>query len=350
MAFKQYTKCIPPADFSSRSEFITAVSVLAGAPALMIAAAMLNPACIVIALEITALAASVAYYHNWLYSRLICLGDDDVHCLGMIVSISPPESNLLDKDTDYSINLLLQNTEFGPPSTLPPDTILAALQPPAEQSMPFGNLIAPQPGITAIGRKTPGHLATDKETGNNAAVMHAEFEGDGNYRMLLASKVLLALAIFALAACLLGFPGWLLALFIFVISVLVLFVTSLSGLAGEGSPSDTNTGELHTNNKQGVGADVVYVKGTWVYDPLHDGWNEIHPIKKCMKMGCWKGDWSNYDGKCDDQEPTPPNVILRLRNAFEVAQAEETIANQARPEFQWKLHPDLDGCSRDVIL
>lgn len=341
--FRQYTRCISPANFSSRIGFITGFSLIAGVPALSLA--MGYPPCMVIALEIAALAASVAYYHNWLYNRLLCLGDKDVHCLGMIVSISPPESNLLDKDTDYSINLLLENTEFGSP-----DSKLADLQPAAEQSMPFGNLIAQQPGITAIGRETPGHLATDKATGNKAASMHAEFEGDGNYRMLLASKVLLGFAVFALAACLLGFPGWLLALFIFLISVLVLFVTSISGNYGEGSPTDTNSGELHTNNEQGVGADVVYVKGTWVYDPLHDGWNEIHPIKKCMKMGCWKGDWSNYDGKCEDKEPTPPNMILRLRNAFEVAQAEETIKNQARPEFQWQLHPDLDGCSRDVIL
>jgi len=27
------------------------------------------------------------------------------------------------------------------------------------------------------------------------------------------------------------------------------------------------------------------VSGTWVYDSAHEGWNEIHPIKKCLRLG-----------------------------------------------------------------
>jgi len=41
---------------------------------------------------------------------------------------------------------------------------------------------------------------------------------------------------------------------------------------------------------------------------------------------------------------------LRVQNGFQVAQAEETIANQALPEHQWQVHPLIDGCSTTIIL
>ena len=340
MAFQQYTRCISAADFHSRVRYITIASLLAGAPAAMIAVAMGHPICLWIALEITVLAGLVAYYHNWLYHRLICLGGDR-SCVATIVSISEPHLtvNLLDRDTDYSLNLLLKNTEYGGTEDTP--AIRQALQAAAEASTPFGELIAPQPSVTAIGRETPGHFGIDRQTGNLAAGLHAEFEGDGMYKMLLATKVLLAAAIFALAACLLGGPF--LGLVILILSLIILLFTSLLGIAGGGSPSNTNTGDVTDNtgtnaDGQGVGADILFIEGSWVYDTLHEGWNEIHPIKVCTKMGTWEGEWP------DDI------IILRLNQAFQVARAEETIANQALPENQWQIHPDLDGCAREIIL
>ena len=354
MAFKQYTRCIAAADYSSRVRYITIVSLLAGAPAAAIAVAMNHPVCLVIALLITTLAAAVAYYHNWLYHRLICLeGDQD--CIGAIVSIGGPVElgwNFFDRDTDYSINLLLKNTNYGPSidglSKAEKDAAGTALKAAAEQSVPHGKLVTPHPSVTAIGLTVAGHLATDGDPGTNdgrthqlAAVLHAEFEGDGNYKMLQASKVLLALAIYALIACM--FMPWpaniILAIGMWLFSLLSLFVASLLGGFGEGSPSDVNAGELTDNtgtvDGKGVGADIVYVQGSWVCDTLHDRWNEIHPIKKCVKQGKWDGSWPADD------------IILRLRHGFELAGAEATVLNQARPENQWILHPDLDGCSSD---
>lgn len=345
MAFKQYTRCIEATDFSSRVRFITIATLLAGTPAAMIAIAMGHPGCLVIVAEIMGLAALVAYYHNWLYNRLICLGGDR-SCVGAIVSIGGPVElgvNIFDRDTDYSLNLLLKNCEYGPPNAN-----RAALQAAAEASSPYGELVRPQPGVIAIGVDQQGHFATDRQTGMLAAVLHAEFEGDGNYKMLVTSKVLLAFAIFALIACI--FLPWpadiLLGLAIGLISLLALFLSSLAGLFGEGSPSDTDTGDLTDNTGvdpetgQGIGADIVYVEGTWVCDTLHERWNEIHPIKICSKMegGPWDGEWP------------PEDMILRVQNGFQVAQAEETLANQALPENQWQIHPLIDGCSTTIIL
>lgn len=43
--------------------------------------------------------------------------------------------------------------------------------------------------------------------------------------------------------------------------------------------------ERHVNDSTGRGADILVVKGSWVYDSAHEGWNEIHPIKHCQTIG-----------------------------------------------------------------
>ncbi len=332
MAFKQYTSCIEPSEYVQLHRAIVATiqGLLVGGTAAALAIAYGHPGCLWIALEIAAIAGILAYCRNWLYRRLLCLGGDR-DCIGVIVSISPPSPPLFgwDWDTDYSINLLLENTPFG------------TLQAQAEPILPYGPLIAAQPGVTAVGLQTQGYEAFDKATQTTSAALHAEFEGAGNYYMLLGAEAALGIAIAALIACIaLPYPaGLVLAL----LALLAFIIGAVFGNSDLGTPSDVGAGELHMNTDanggQGAGADVLYVQGTWVFDPLHDGWNEIHPIKVCTKVRVWDGDWS-----------TPPDVILRLRKGFQVAQAAETLANQARPEHRWRLHPDLDGCVPDVIL
>ena len=121
-----------------------------------------------------------------------------------------------------------------------------------------------------------------------------------------------------------------------------------------GSPSDVNP-DLPTIDKD---QDVLYLQGTWVYDPLHEGYNEIHPIKVCTKIGCWR---ETGPIPTANQTEGPPDtishargtllpIILRLRQGFQEAQAEATLANQWRPEHQWRFHPLIDACASDVIL
>jgi hypothetical protein len=351
MAFKQFTRCIEAAKFNpNRVGVIIGYGAIAGGTALGIVALSGRWDCWPLIAEITAMAMVVGYCENWLFARLICLGGD-VDCIAVIASISPPSPDLifssgddvfdLDWDTDYSINLLLENCEFG------------ISQADAEQTLPYGNLIAPQAAVTNIGLETPGHKAFDEASGTTSAILHAEFEGAGNHTLLQAADAALGLAIAALFACIiLPFP---VGLILGLLSLLALILGALLGNNDFGSPSDAGGGELHTNtidpdSGQAVGADVLYVQGTWVYDTLHEGWNEIHPIKVCTKIGCWKGDWG--DIKCGEEgDPAPPDIILlRVRKGFQEAQAPETLANQALPENQWRFHPDLDGCASDIIV
>ncbi len=299
-----------------------------------------KPICLLMVAVITGLAWLIAYCRWFLYHRLICLGRD-LDVIGAIVDIEEPVAFLKpDWDNDYSINLLLQNTEFG---------VLQAL---AEESEPYGNLIKGQDVITnpPVSRDTHGYKRLDKATGKCSAVLHAEFEGAGNYDLLQISEAMLGFAVAALAACVFLPPP-----FDMIVGLALLVLALLGWLLGAvlaktirpGDPSDVdpNIGTLHVNDCAGEGglgsgADIVYVQGTWVFDPVHDGYNEIHPIKICMKMmKTWDGDWSELF----------PDLEVRVRHGFQLAQAEETLASQALPEHQWQVHPDLDGCASVLI-
>jgi hypothetical protein len=341
MAFEHFTRCVAPADYVPRS-----YAVMAGQAAIItslggiLVLALGDVSCLLILAEIYGLAFLIAYCRNWLYGRLICLSPDDQHVVGAVISVSPPPGPLArDWDDDYSINLLLRNTEFG------------VSQQVAQNSQPYGFLIHPQDVITnpPVNRETPGHDAFDKATQTTSWGLHAEFEGGGNYNLMKVSEGLLGFCVGALVACVfLPFPiDLILGLFILLAGLLGIIA---SKFARPGSPSDVNPDipEIHTNTESngghGKGADVLYVEGIWVFDPLHTGWNEIHPIKVCTivgEPGGWDGDWSTQPGD---------GVILRLRDAFGVARAPETQENQARPEHQWQVHPDLDACVPDIII
>ena len=341
MAYRQFTRCVDPASWKPRSYWLITLQSLILAPfAALLALGAGKPWCLLIVAEITGLSWVIAYCRHFLYHRLICLGgDQDV--IGAIISISPPPPfTEFDWDNDYSINLLLENTAFGVNQT------------DAQQSLPYGYLIAPQDVITnpPVSRNTSGHEALDKKgTGLKSASLHSEFEGAGNYDLMQVAQGMLGFAVGALLACvLLPWPlDIVLSIGLAALALLgFLLGAILSKTVRQGDPSDVDPdiGTLEPNGEEGDdglgrGADIVYVQGTWVYDPLHKGWNEIHPIKVCTKVGKWDGDWSEQ----------PPDLILRVRHGFEVAQAEETKVNQALPEHQWEIHPNLDGCTSVVI-
>jgi hypothetical protein len=345
MAFEQFTQCIEPAKFVPRSYAVMAgqAAIIAG---LGLPLAIGHPVCLIIVGEIFGLAFIIAYCRNWLYGRLICLGGDKA-VIGAVISVSPPPGVFtFDWDNDYSINLLLANTEFG------------VSQEDAQKSDPFGQLIKAQDVITnpPVSLKTVGHFATDMHgTGLKTFGLHAEFEGAGNFNLMQVAEGMLGCTVVAYLLCLIApFPiDLILALFMLFSSLVGIIV---SKFVRPGSPSDVNPHlpTIHVNDEDnkghGKGADVLFVQGTWVFDPLHEGWNELHPIKTCTKIGCWKGDWA--DIRCGDGPslPAPPILLLRLQQAFQVAQSAETIANQKRPEHRWHFHPDLDGCAPDIIV
>jgi hypothetical protein len=331
MAYRQYTQCVQPSNHGSMNQYVSAVlsGLISGAVWAAIAVAAGEPWCALYATEIFAMAGVVAFCEWWLYDRLICL-DGDRGAIGMLVSIEPAtgKSGLGAFDTDYSINLLLYDS--------PPGVTQAV----AEQRAPYGELIEAQPGVTGIGLPTPGETATDVATGIESAVLHAEFEGAGIRDLQIGAQVGLGLSIAALLACVFipGPVGIVVSAILAFLAFLAALFGGLFGLGDTGSPSDVDPGlgDLHTNDpaNDNLGADLLYVYGTWVYDSFHEGWNEIHPIKACTRIGRWDGDWPDGFG----------GIIDRVTKGFDEARHPDTKHEQERPRHDWHEHPDVDGC------
>jgi hypothetical protein len=335
MAFEQYTKCIEPSGYVDVEHHLVALvqSLLVTATGTAAALVAGRPDCWLILAELLAVTWVLAYCRLFLYGRLICLGPDQ-DAIGAVVRVD--RSGVLDlPDSDFNVNLLLEPNEFG------------AKRPQVVTSTPYGFLVADQPKITARGLATAGHTSTDNATQTVSETLHCEFEGAGAYVLLVAAEAAFAATVAALLLCIYlpPIPG--LSTIITVLALLALALLLLGGLIGIGSgasPSDTTPGigEIHTNddanNGFGSGADILYIRGAWVFDPWHEGWNEIHPVKVCTKIGKWEGGWD-----------LPGDVILRVRSQFDLAAAPDTKAAQARPEHQWTVHPALDACSSVII-
>ncbi|SRR6266436_510483 len=351
MAIQQFTKCVAPEKFETRSlPAMAAAAVAFASPFAAYALLTGHPLCALFAIELWTCMVWILYCENWLYERLICLGDFR-DAVGMVIQVDEPKFTwkFWNPDNDYCFNLLLQCTEFGVQEGNP-----------ALQDSPYGELIKNQDVIKALGSKVPdkggyetdGYMVPLKTPGlqnsPKSATLHCELEGSVVHDLNLIMKILLGITVLAFAVCMILPPwlSWVSWLILGILAILIFVGMYGSELYHPGSPSDVNPDlpTIHTGNAEGLGADILYVQGTWVYDPLHEGWNEIHPVTFCSKVGTWDGDWDDYN--CTGT----PGIILRLRNALEEARADETIANQKLPENQWRFHPDLDGCTREVIL
>jgi hypothetical protein len=317
------------------NQYVAAVlqGLLTGGVLAALAIAAGEPWCALFGIEVFAMAGVVSFCEWWLYDRLICLGGDR-SAIGMLVSIEPAtgKSGLGAFDTDYSINLLPYDNQPG------------VTQAAAEVHPPYGELIRAQQSVTDIGLETPGESATDVATGVKSAVLHAEFEGAGIYDLKIGAQVGLGLSIAALLACVFipGPVGLAVAAILAFLAFLAALIGGLFGLGDTGSPADVDPGlgDLHTNDaaQGGVGADLLYVYGTWVYDSYHEGWNELHPIKVCARVGRWDGDWpKDLDG----------GMIDRINAGFDDARDPDTQQEGKRPKHGWHEHPDVDGCDED---
>jgi hypothetical protein len=100
----------------------------------------------------------------------------------------------------------------------------------------------------------------------------------------------------------------------------------------------------------------VIVKGSWVYDTGHSGWNEIHAVRTVQRvynvpstpaaLKVFLHNWCELLGETPNRDGAPrqgapsTGVVLHQDNPA----AEATLAAQALPENQWTHHPLVDGC------
>jgi hypothetical protein len=350
MAYRQYTKCEQPGDYVDLSfnaiGFRNIFTMLFGGvfAAFIIWAFVAGPGGLLVAIALVA--SALAYLHWWLYGRLICLNEEP--CLiGMVRTLSAANPAPWGKmgDDDFSMNVMLApapsgfRSDFtGPPP--PVSDYQGALQ---------GKLVSPQPAILAIGRA----YVDDEDHLKYMTGLHCEFEGSGIYNLMIWAGIVLALLIAALAV-MLAVPGlgWLVTLLI----MLAIFFGGTGLLtgpfagplaSGAGHPTDVDE-DLKTLTK----GDIVVVKGEWIYDSLHRGWNEIHPIRDCCIIAKAADTGMTVGGPWPPGFTTDTEVKAQLDRwcpLLNDARDCEDGGSRDNPAHGWILHPLVDGC-REIII
>jgi hypothetical protein len=322
MAYVQHTKCIAPSSWSGLAPGLIATAI--GAAIALLAGAVFA------ALAIGAIVALVQYCHWWLYGRLVCLGGDRC-AVGLLVATHPPsgKSGFDAFDTDYSIDLLLAPSR--------PDQsdaeILAGFQ---------GELIRHQAAIGGIGLATPGEFAEAPtllpvgapSTLRRVPVLHAEFEGGGVWQLYNFALAALAVVVVGAVLCAIPIIGWIACLIAAIVALVLVAVGVAVALNDTGAPTDVNADLDHLHSLQ----DVLIVHGTWVYDSAHEGWNEIHPIKHAQRIADVANPLTGW----------PKDIEERVKKWCGAVDAAIDAGGQgltARPENQWEVHPEVDGCA-----
>lgn len=344
MAFKEYTKCVKPGNFVNlsgtaigfRNIIILALTgqflawliyVFAGGPPGLIAA-------------IALFFALIIYLTWWLDRRLICLGGEK--CLiGVVTSAGPAVPLEKAGDNDFSMNVLLAP---GPRKFTKPKTVYWNTE-------PQGYLVKENDAVLAIGR---GYVQGGEDHHKYVTAIHCEFEGDGITKLRIWAAAVLGVLVLALAFDLLGVP--------FLKYLLILLAIILSLFAGSdraGAPAGPGAGDprdIDPSLGEIAKGHIVILKGEWVYDSLHHGWNEIHPVRDCQIIGTMElGDLNDPDtpealwppdlcGIGLDDKDKVTMALYRWCAKLDECRETDTGGSRTDPRNDWVIHPLIDGC------
>jgi hypothetical protein len=89
--------------------------------------------------------------------------------------------------------------------------------------------------------------------------------------------------------------------------------------------------------------------GTWIYDSAHTGWNELHPVLLCQKLGTVDhsavaagNPWVSHP---EFGDPARLAVVRdKLCALAKDGKKPDTTNTQKKPEHLWVFHPSVDGC------
>jgi len=348
MAYRQYTSCVTPGNFQDLGfTYLGWFGAVTTIITFFIVAVTSGWVAAVLPALIAMFTVLITFLIWWLYGRLICLGGEK--CLiGVVLGRGHPQPLTKAGDDDTTMNIVLAPSpvDFNLPNKpiderlLPDETIYW-------NNPVQGHLVKPNDAILAIGRSYVG----DEGHANYVKALHCEVEGSGIRNLLAWASVVLALLIALQIILLIPGLGWLVAILLWLISVISVFAgtTGLLDPLNPGDPTDIdpNLGAL-------AARDIVVVKGDWIYDSLHNGWNEIHAVHACqiickfMEDGkTWPADIGGGFGLDTDDHVRA--TVEKWCDAIKDAEDCEDGGSRDDPAQNWILHPLIDGCSRVVI-
>ena len=373
--FPSYTNCSSPSGWYKVPAWAIALLASVGGLAFILAGIGGAWVTAVAALMASVCLAAITFCTWWLNVRLICLGGDH-SAIGAIYHLEPPQPtwNAFDfgaYDTDYSFNLLLW--PFVPQDELPDSFVsnqwaasaagtLATdwpTLPPLVPNVPWATvetqvdrILAQQSmaslGITFVGQQIEAADEPSPQPAGGSSqnfLLHCEIEGPGmrDFRTLLW----VLFGVFTAAAIIDAIPviGWIIGLILAILAFLAFLFGGGAITHDDASPPTDGGwgGAFHSFDEAGGPdgiVDLAYVYGRWVYDSLHDGWNELHPLHFMIKIGEAKqGDLAGGDWPADLGDKQK-----RYDGMYAGINAPGAAGTQAEPPNQWTVHPVLDGC------
>ena len=373
--FPSWTNCSSPGGWYNVPAWAVALIGGVGLVALIAAGVAGAWAPGVAAFLATACLAGITFCSWWLNVRLICLGGDR-SAIGAIYHLEPPDPTLDafalgEYDTDFSFNMLLW--PFVPQDELPNSFVSTQWNPSAQSNLitawptlpplvpnvPWSTvssqveLILAQQSMSSVNLSFTGQdvESVDEPSPQPAAgsgqhfLLHCEIEGPGIHDLRTFLWVLFGVFIAAAALSAIPVIGSLLSWILSILAFLAFLIGGAAithqdasppaggGWGGKFNPYDS------AGNPNGP-VDLGYAYGRWVYDSLHSGWNELHPLHYLIKIGqTTQGALAN-----GNWPPDLGDTQQRYDTQFQIINSPTTPGIQAQPQNGWKVHPLLDGC------
>ena len=268
--------------------------------------------------------------------KLICL--EKATCvIGRVVELEPVghhKSGFEQIDNDYSANLLV--------APHPPTASRATIEGDGLQ----GTFVKESPITAGLG--FDGY--TTEKAGFKISIMHCEFEGNRVCTFCDAAAAVIALLGVAAALswlCAVPIIGWIACAIGWPIVLAVAGALLLDGWFGahDGNPADAavnpGDGVLSAMDDSGKGGDHVIIRGDWVYDAGHGGWNEFHPVRSVQKIH----DAPYWVVGSDTEAVAAFEPVYKEWCEFtSMADRPDIQEEQKEPRNRWHFHPELDGC------
>ena len=363
MGYRQYTSCVNPLYFGPDLSFThsswqsyTGLTLFIG---LIVAGVASSLSVYTAVITIGLLVILITFLIWWLYGRLICLGGEQC-VVGVNLGRPTVQPSKKGGDDDATINLVL-----APGPTAIADEKVDAIPKEVYWNDVQGHLMKEQPSILQIGRD---YVQDQEHVRNYMKRLHCEFEGSGIRNVLAWASVVLALLSGAVAVLVLVPPPANFVLYVILV-ILAGLVTLLAGLAafdvGPFHPLNPgDPGDVDPNLATLVRGDIVFIKGDWIYDSLHTGWNEIHAVHAGCKITPTMAVITDGQGHDVEFGPWPSDIGMGLGldtpervkeavaawcDAQKGADDAEEGGSRDDPAQNWIIHPLIDGCQNVII-
>lgn len=287
-----------------------------------------------------------AFLHG---GKLICIQDGSctIGRLMEIIPVGQDKSGFEKMDDDFTMNTL--------PSPHSPVETLAEVT----ASDPYqGPFLVEQPASANHGLGFAGVSVKFDDIPHDTEAFHVEVKGCRVHDVCAVLKALSFGAPIVGAICSIPLIGWVVcaiaaAIWLAITAAAVAIAWAATHVGDINDVYDPAAGELTAADpKTGDGGDVILVRGDWVYDAGHTGWNEIQPIRHVQKLT------DVIDPRYRDMAKADVALVDAFKKevldpwCFRVGEGSDPGVKDAQkePESRWRIHPLIDGCTPDPVI